>query len=499
MNAGAAKALGKVIVMNIVDQILFQGRYHPPAAAICAPGTGIGLVSYGRLALYINNISAKLLALGLSRGDVVAVFVSDTILHATLILALMRLGIASVSVPDGVVPPGLNIKTVIADKTPVSSEAIRVAVADPSLIDGDGKPTDPRQLATDVDQEICRIILTSGTTGAPKAVAITHRMLADRIRRNGSILGPRFPVCSRIFCDLSLGTSFGFQFLVQTLLRGGMAIFAGSTLENTFKAFENYQVECWLTVPSGLSQFLRLYEEFPHYPSHLQAIISVGDVLSKSLAERVLRRICPHLISGYGSTEMSLTATALFHAISDIPGAVGYLAPGCEVQIVDEAGVVLPVGRHGSIRIRSPYGVDRYLGNPEETAKVFRDGWFYPGDGGELTRDSILVVSGRQSDVLNLGGEKIDPQRIEQVLCTFPEIADAAVVSESQGPLDEQVVVALVVSRAEIDERKLQEFCAERLAQPFVPARVLRVASIPRTPAGKIDRTAVNVLAKGQC
>src|SRR6185436_1532193 len=121
--------------MNLVDQILFQGRYHPPAAAICAPGKGIGLVSYGRLELYINNISAKLLALGLSRGDVVAIVVSDTVLHAAIILALMRLGIVSLSPPGGIVPSGLNIGMVIADETPTVLETTRVAPADQSWVE----------------------------------------------------------------------------------------------------------------------------------------------------------------------------------------------------------------------------------------------------------------------------------------------------------------------------------------------------------------------------
>jgi long-chain acyl-CoA synthetase len=375
--------------MNIVEQILFQCRYQPPAAAICAPGTGISLVSYGRLVLSINNISAKLLALGISRGDIVALFVSDTILHAAMILALMRLGVVSVSPPGGIVPPGLNVRTVIADETPTVAEATRVVLADRSWIEGDGEPVEPRWLSADVDDEVCRLIVTFDTTGDSKAVAITHGMLADRIRRNGFILGNRFPTCSRIFGDPGL---------IHTLLRGGMAFFGGSSFENTLEAFENYKVECWLTTSSGLTHLLRYFEENPHCPSHLQAVISVGGVLAKPLAARVRQRICSHLISGYGSTEMGLTATAPFHAIADIPDAVGYVAPGSEVQIVDEAGGILPAGRQGIMRIRSGYGVDRYLGNPEGTAKVFRDGWFCPGDAGELTRDGVLVVTGRKTD-----------------------------------------------------------------------------------------------------
>jgi acyl-coenzyme A synthetase/AMP-(fatty) acid ligase len=484
--------------MNLVDQILFQARYHPPTAAICAPGRGIGLISYGRLEVFINNICRRALSLGIARGQVVAVVIDDIIFHAATLLALMHLGVITVSVPDENMPRDLKIDAIISDKKLPIPANQRLLLADLSWTEGEGKAIDRKWVADDLDDDICRIILTSGTTGAPKAVAITHRMLADRMRRNASAFGERFPRCSRIFIGLSLGTSFGFQFLIQTLLRGGMAFFAGASFEATLEAFENYKVECWLTTPSGLTRFLQGYEECKLYPSRLELLIYAGDALPKSLANQARARICSHLISGYGSTEMGAAAAAPLHAIANVPGAVGYVVPGASVEIVDETGVALPAGRNGSIRIRTPYGASAYLANPDETAKVFREGWFYPGEAGELTADGLLIVTGRQTGILNLGGEKINPEVVERVLCAFPGIEQAAVFGISAGEMDNPTVGALVVTRAEIDENRLREHCLNYLARAFVPSRIVRVPAIPRTAAGKIDRQLIAETAKSR-
>ena len=91
-----------------------------------------------------------------------------------------------------------------------------------------------------------------------------------------------------------------------------------------------------------------------------------------------------------------MTAAALAHEIVGSPGAVGFVTPGTAVQIVDRSGTVLPPGQEGLVRIRSDYAVDGYLGNPEETAQTFRDGWFYPGDIGTLGVDDLLIITGRE-------------------------------------------------------------------------------------------------------
>ena len=129
--------------MNFVDAILFQCRRQPPVAAICVPGQDRGLISYRRLEQSIHNISRRLLPLGLAPGSIVAVNIQDVIFHAAMLLALTRLGLATLSVHDGVPPLPFKIDALITDARPPASTVHRVAVADPSWMEGDGEAIEP--------------------------------------------------------------------------------------------------------------------------------------------------------------------------------------------------------------------------------------------------------------------------------------------------------------------------------------------------------------------
>ena len=136
--------------------------------------------------------------------------------------------------------------------------------------------------------------------------------------------------------------------------------------------------------------------------------------------------MCSNLLATYGSTEISPVAAAAAHRIADIKGAVGYLAPWVNAQAVDGADRPLPAGAEGRIRMGSHTCVDGYLGSAAELQKFFRDGWFYPGDLGMVTSDRLLIITGREKAVINLGGDKINPETIEAVLASFPGVVHAA-------------------------------------------------------------------------
>ena len=155
--------------------------------------------------------------------------------------------------------------------------------------------------------------------------------------------------------------------------------------------------------------------------------VASGSLLSRALSERVRARMCSNLLlATYGSTEISPVAAAAAHKIADIKGAVGYLAPWVSAQSVDDANRPLGAGLEGRIRMRSHTCVDGYLGNAEESQKFFQDGWFYPGDLGMITEDRLLVITGRENAVINLGGDKVNPETIEAVLASFPGVLHAA-------------------------------------------------------------------------
>jgi acyl-CoA synthetase (AMP-forming)/AMP-acid ligase II len=382
--------------MNIVDAILFQCRRQPPVAAICVPGQHKGLISYRRLEQSIHNISRRLLPLGLAPGSIVAVNIQDVIFHAAVLLALTRLGLATLTVRDGVPSLPFKIDALITDAGPPASTVDRVAVADPSWMEGDGQPVEHRHIPPTRGNDICRLILTSGSTGTPKAVAISQRLLSERIGRHLIVFGNKLPHCDRFYSHMPLSTSLGFQFLIYSLLRGGTIVFPGERFDATLLAIEEYKVQCLMASPDGLETFVQGFDTIPAYQSNIELILCSGGAPAPSLSERVRSRICSHVVEAFDSTEASILASAPAHAIAGIPGAVGFVTPGTTVQIVDRSGTVLPAGQEGLVRIKSDCAVDGYLGNPEETAQAFRDGWFYPGDTGSLDASELLVITGRE-------------------------------------------------------------------------------------------------------
>jgi acyl-CoA synthetase (AMP-forming)/AMP-acid ligase II len=481
--------------MNIVDPILFQCRRQAPAAAICAPGPGIGLISYRRLEQFIHNVTRRLLSLSLPERSIVAVNINDVILHAVVLLALTRLGMITLSIRQDDVALPVEIDALISTRKHPLSDSSPVVAADYSWCDGDGSPIESHLLPQTHEDDLCRLILTSGTSSTPKAVALSHKLLANRMARHLTF-GNRIANCSRIYCDVPVSSSLGFQFLIYSLSRGGMACFPGEDFASTLQVIDDYEVQCLVGSPGGFENLLRWFDSLPSYQSSVEVIFCGGDVLSRSLSERLRSRICSHLIAAYGSTETSMSAVAYAHEIAEVPRAVGFVTSGVVVQIVDSSGTPVPPGQDGSLRVRSEYSVDGYFGNPEESSKVFRNGWFYPGDLGTLNADGLLVISGREQTVLNLGGSKISPETIELVLGQFPGVVEAAAIGVPNAyGINE--VCAVVVGREKIDESALRAHCHARIPLPFAPLRYFFVDSLPHNEMGKLDRRRVQEIIEG--
>jgi len=246
--------------------------------------------------------------------------------------------------------------------------------------------------------------------------------------------------------------------------------------------------------PGGLSGILKFYEANTAFRSGFDVIIAAGSPLPKLLSERVRARLGSNLVFFYGATEIASIAAAPAHAVAEVPGAVGHVFPDVTVEIVGEAQRVLPPGQEGSLRIRSPTMVDGYHGDPEQTRALFRDGYFHPGDLGYLNQDGMLVISGREKDVLNLGGTKVRPQLVEDILSSFESVDQAAVVGVPNN-LGVDELWALIVPRSPLDEQALRAHCRQRLSPLFCPVRFVTVDRLPRNEGGKIDRPRLIELA----
>ena len=192
--------------MNIVDPILFQCKVNGEQPAICAPGTQLDFITYAQLEYMVNNLTRALLSLDFERGQIVGILLQDKIFHIALAIALTRIGIATVSCRNASLPKELNAAAAITDIAGPFINVERVVRANPEWIRGSGSAVVDPKLFQAKGHELCRIILTSGSTGLPKAVAFSHDRLIAKNARLDYCQADRWPTSSRMYCDLGLNS-----------------------------------------------------------------------------------------------------------------------------------------------------------------------------------------------------------------------------------------------------------------------------------------------------
>ncbi len=472
--------------MNIVDPILFQCRLNAEQPAICAPGSKIEPITYSELEHMINCLTRVVLRLQLERGQIVGVLINDKIFHVAIILALTRIGLVTVSCRGRTLPKELGAVAVITDTLGPFANIDRVIFADHSWLQGDGTTFDRSDFVSS-GEELCRIILSSGSTGTPKGVAFSHRKLLEKNARLDYTRLDRWSHSSRLYCDLGLSSSLGLYYVLYMLMRGGMVMLYGDDAATTLQALNLFGMENMATSPYGLAEYLKFYESQPTFHCNFDHILVAGGALTKQLAARAWAVMSPNLITTYGAAETGAVASGDARIATEIPGAVGFLLPDAQAEIVDASNRPLPRGKEGTVRVRTAQMADCYLGDPATSAWHFRAGWFYPGDVGYLRDDDLLVVTGRQETLLNVGGDKINPEIIEEAISSFPAVADCAVLN-IPNELGIEEVHALIVRRAAFNDTELRNHCARQLQRSFVPVRFVAVDRIPRNDMAKIER-----------
>src|SRR5262249_39928450 len=453
----------------------------------CVPGSKYGSINYGTLERFIHNSAHTALKSGIAPGSLVATYVNDSIVHTSLTLGLMHAGAATVSLKGPTPAPGLTPEVILTDTPGKVADKVTVLGVDQTWLEDDNNATTAVDIPDINENDVCRIILTSGSTGTPKGVAFSHRALVARIEYYMYSKGPRFAHCPRFFCDLGLSTSPGFGYVMSLLSRGATIYLLGPDPSDILQILDLHKVQGMATSPYGLAEFLKFFEADSAFEVSFDHIICQGARLSPELSIRARARMCQNLYSSFGSTETSTVAFGPTNLLIKVPGAVGYIQPGVVVEATDSSGKKLPPLHDGLLRIRTEYMAAGYVGDLEATQTFFRDGYFYSGDIGHLTPSGLLVLTGREKAVLNVGGDTVRPEFVEEVIASFDGLREAGVIA-ANNDLGIPELTALIVATEPIDEAALRTHCAKRLPPSCVPVRFIVVEALPRGGQGKLER-----------
>jgi len=349
------------------------------------------------------------------------------------------------------------------------------------------------------------VLFTTGTTGEPKGVVLTHHNIYSAATNINAFIGNSSQ--DREVVPLPLSHSFGLGRLRCNLLAGGAIILVdGLTFPGQiFNAISQSKATGLSFVPAGLDLLLRISNDrLGDYVNQLRYVEIGSAPMSVEVKEFLMKllprtRICMH----YGLTEASRAVFIEFHESARKLESVGKRAPNVEVKIFDpDTNLEAPENTLGKIMIRGGNVMQGYWKEPNRTQEVLKDGWLYTGDYGYRDHDGYFYLEGRERELINIGGRKVSPAEIERALQKHPDISTCACIGidDPRGITGEAVkayVVAKDPSVRRPDNSDIVEFLRESLEPYKVPVEFCWIDALPTTSSGKIQRSALRTISEG--
>jgi 4-coumarate--CoA ligase len=353
-----------------------------------------------------------------------------------------------------------------------------------------GEPL-PSQAPIDPAETVVAMPYSSGTTGLPKGVCLTHRNLVVNIDQCVAAM-PTIQAGDTTIAVLPFFHMFGLTVLANVMLarQGRLVTLPRFDLARFLELIQEHRVPIIYVVPPIIVALAKhpLIDEYDL--SSLEIIGSGAAPLGTEVAQAVTDRLGCAVLQGWGMTEVTTVGACQFPH-NHRPGTVGVAFPNSAVRIVDtETGADLPVDTPGELWVRGPHVMKGYLNRPEDTAKTLSaDGWLRTGDVVSVDADGYLTMHDRLKEIIKVNGFQVAPAEIEAVLLSHPEIADAGVVGRPDAEAGERPVAHVVLAAgASMDEEAIKAFVLERLTRYKTPSDVHFVETIPKSPSGKILR-----------
>ncbi|MDN7246800.1 class I adenylate-forming enzyme family protein [Planococcus shenhongbingii] len=351
-------------------------------------------------------------------------------------------------------------------------------------------------LVTLEGEDTAVVMYTSGTTGKPKGVMLTHA----NIQACAEIWSEAMAITEqdRMLISTPLfHCAAAHVFVVPVTHKGGsLVIEEAFSPDKTMKMLESAKPTMFFGVPAMYSIILNLPDiqrvQLPSLRLFCYGAAPMPYELVKKLKEtfpNVSVQNC------YGQTENAPAASSLkdYFALDKI-GSVGEVLPQTEIRVVDEFGEPLPAGQVGEIVVKGPQVMKGYLRNEEATRQAIKNGWLYSGDLGKFDEDGLLYIVDRKKDMIIRGGENVYPVEVEEVLYQIPELLEAAVVGVPHEVYGE-VPKAYAVKKPgqDVSEKQIQAYCATKLAKYKVPLEVEFMEELPRNASGKVLKHTLRV------
>ncbi len=481
----------------------------PEAPALLAPGSAP--LTFRQLRVQVDATARTLNALGLGRGDRVAVALPDGPEMAVAFLAaataataaplntaatigecarlMSELPARAVIVPAG---DGVSARTAAAERGIPVVEVVVAAAAPAGCFALRGScVSEAAGVAEPTPDDVALVLPTSGTTGEPRRVPLTHGNVCASALANRDALA--LTPADRCLNVTPMRHVSHLGIIVASLAAGSSLVCVpGFDATRFFAWWDAFRPTWYMAVPAMHRAIL---ERTPAAAATIarcrpRFIRSGAAPLPVEMLTELEAVFAAPVIEGYGLTETAPIVTS--NPLPPRPrkaGSVG-LATGCAVAIVSEDGVPLPAGQRGEIVVRGPNVMPGYEDDPAANAAAFTaDGWLRTGDEGHLDEDGYLFLSGRLKEAINRGGEKVAPGEVEAVLLTHPAVAQAVAFAVRDERLGEEVAAA-VVPRAghAVTETELRGWVAVRLAPSKVPRRVVCLDELPTGLTGKVRR-----------
>lgn len=343
-------------------------------------------------------------------------------------------------------------------------------------------------------QETINMQYTSGTTGFPKGVMLTHHNLVN----NGFNIGEcmKFTEKDRLCIPVPFFHCFGSVLAVMASVTHG-ATMVPVEIFDPLKVLQTIEKERCTAVHGVPTMFIAELEhpEFKNFDlSSMRTGIMAGSVCPIEVMKRAVKDMhVTEITSVYGLTEASpgITQTRTDDSIELRVATVGRALPNAEVKIVDiETGDKLPPGKQGELCARGYMVMKGYYKMPEETAKVIdAEGWLHTGDLAIMDENGYCMITGRIKQMIIRGGENIYPREIEEFLYTHPKISDVQVYGVPDRKYGEQVMAAIILKKGvEMSEEEVRDFCRDKIAKYKIPKYVTFVEGYPMTASGKIQK-----------